>query len=220
MGLLIDLTGQSFDRWTVVDYSGSHKKRTYWSCICDCGNTGKIEAYSLKKERSRSCGCFGREKAIKDNTSHGQGKRGEESKEYRCWRHMKDRCYSPKDGQYHNYGARGITVCERWRKFENFFEDMGKCPEGLTIERVNNDGNYEPGNCKWATKEEQMNNTRRNRWVKHKGITKTLTQWARVLNMSESTLRARLKKDNWATERAFSIPVGEIRCRHLCPPPH
>ena len=138
---------------------------------------------------------------------HGHAKTGHRSREYFTWGQMIQRCHNPKDGQYHNYGARGIAVCERWRKFENFFEDMGKCPSGMSINRKDNDGNYEPDNCHWATLEEQSNNKRNNHWITYKGERKTVAQWARALNIPNSTLNQRLSTYLWPEERALSLPV-------------
>ena len=139
--------------------------------------------------------------------THGHAKTGHRSREYFTWGQMIQRCHNPKDGQYHNYGARGITVCERWRKFENFFEDMGKCPPGMSINRKDNDGDYEPENCHWATLEEQSNNRRTNRWITYNGERKTVAQWARALNIPNSTLNQRLSVYLWTEERALSLPV-------------
>ena len=113
---------------------------------------------------------------------------------YKCWIDMKSRCFNPKHADFHDYGARGITLCERWLLFENFFADMGEKPKGMSIDRKNNNGNYEPSNCKWATQEEQQNNRRDCVFVSHSGKTQTVAQWARELGVSQSGLRARLNR--------------------------
>ena len=113
---------------------------------------------------------------------------------YQCWHSMKSRCFNPNVKQYKNYGARGITVCDRWiESFENFLSDMGVKPKGLTLERINNDGNYEPSNCRWATKYEQTINRRGNRLIQYRGVTKTLTEWAHLCGVHDRTVFGRLR---------------------------
>lgn len=126
---------------------------------------------------------------------------------YRTWRSMIARCTQPSCEGYHKYGGRGISVCDRWRVFARFLEDMGLRPEGRTLDRINNDGNYEPGNCRWATVEEQCNNTRRSVRVTWRGETHTIGEWAKITGLHNDTIRDRLL--NGATpELALSKPVG------------
>jgi hypothetical protein len=115
---------------------------------------------------------------------------------------MKKRCTSPRDPAFHNYGGRGIRVCKRWLKFENFLADMGECPLGLELERKNNNGNYSPSNCRWATHKEQANNRRTNRWLTYRGLTLTVTQWAERLGLNPITVAVRLHR-GCSTERAL-----------------
>ena len=129
--------------------------------------------------------------------------------EYVVWAGIIQRCTDPGCGSYQRYGGRGITVCDRWRNsFENFLADMGPRP-GLeySIDRINNGGNYEPGNCRWATREEQRSNTRRNRVIEWNGVRRTLAQWERSLGMRRGTLQARLDQHHWSLERALTTPV-------------
>jgi hypothetical protein len=122
------------------------------------------------------------------------------------WQNMIRRCYEPNKKDYKNYGGRGIGVCSRWlESFENFYVDMGDCPEGMTLDRKNNDGNYCKENCRWATKIEQMNNKRSNVWKEYKGERKTVAQWARSLDIHEGTLRTRFRS-GWSVDRAFNTP--------------
>lgn len=129
--------------------------------------------------------------------------------EYYAWHNMKVRCLNPNDGRYKHYGARGIKICDRWlNSFDNFLSDMGPKPSaGHSIERIDVNGDYEPDNCKWATRNEQQNNTTQNRFIAYNGETLTLQQWSRRLGINHRTLHARLDKYGWLVERAFSTPV-------------
>lgn len=152
-----DLEGMRFDKLTVKAYAGRLRGSHAWSCICDCGNTviRQGKQLGLSRYESKSCGCVVKEKAKTARVSHGMTN----TKTFRAWSNMKNRTQNPNHPAYHRYGGRGVGVCERWLKsFSFFLEDMGECPEGLTLERINNSGNYEPGNCKWATWKEQAAN--------------------------------------------------------------
>lgn len=128
---------------------------------------------------------------------------------YQVWADMKQRCLNPKVPQYHNYGGRGITVCDRWlSSFENFLIDMGEKPAGKSIDRINNDGNYEPGNCRWATSKEQRDNQRTTHLIEIQGVTKPLRDWARDYGIHETTIHGRLRR-GWDIESAVKTPVSE-----------
>jgi hypothetical protein len=130
-----------------------------------------------------------------------------QTKENSIWRSMKDRCCNSNNKTFSYYGGRGIYVCERWRNsFENFFEDMGYCPEGLTLDRIDNDGPYSPDNCRWATLQEQGRNRRDNHWIEYNGESHTLVRWSEILNLSYSLLISRLNKHKWSVKRAFETP--------------
>lgn len=164
----VDLTGKRFGRlvarkvvYVDLHLHGKPFKRRAWDCLCDCGKSAPVQTQKLLSGHTTSCGCFNREKnnaaVSAANRRHG----GTGTAEYQAWLNMRKRCLDPNLPAYKNYGGRGITICERWESFENFLADMGMKPSPkLTLERKNNNGNYEPGNCKWATRKEQRANQR------------------------------------------------------------
>lgn len=204
MPSFIDLTGERFGRWTVIDRAGAEFA---WNCKCDCGTRKKVGAQSLRRGDSTSCGCFQREEFAKKRYRLTHGAAGiDRAPEYSVWSSMKDRCGNPKTKNFGDYGGRGIKVCERWLSFENFADDMGPRPEGHSIERRDNNGNYEPGNCFWATRLEQNRNTRRNRFLTHNDETKCITEWTALKGFKENTIRQRLFM-GWEVSRAIETPI-------------
>lgn len=164
MSRVIDLAGQTYGRLTVLSRS-PRSGRAYWNCICECGGSASVLGKSLRRGDTRSCGCIQKETIAKRNFRHGLG--AERSKEYRCWLHIKGRCLNPANAAFHNYGARGITVSVLWKNdFEVFLRDVGYAPSpDMTLERIDNDKGYEPGNVVWADRKTQNRNTRRNVFV-------------------------------------------------------
>jgi hypothetical protein len=156
----LELTGQRFGKWRVLGFSGIKNGHTYWTCRCDCGTHSSVEGTSLTQGTSGFClACAARFTADRLRT-HGM----RHSPEYAIWLTMKDRCSNPRNQDWKHYGGRGIRVCRRWlRSFSAFFRDMGKRPAGRSIDRRNNDGDYRPGNCRWATALTQSRNRRRRR---------------------------------------------------------
>jgi len=160
-----DLTAQKFGRLTAQWPSGIDRKQVIWLCSCACGSLSYPRSYALRTGTTKSCGCLQRERVrectSKRNTKHGNAFRGDETVEYRTWASMIQRCINPTVRGWKYYGGRGISVCSRWLKFENFLADMGVRPSALlSLDRINNDGNYEPSNCRWATRSEQRLNQR------------------------------------------------------------
>jgi len=203
--LKVDLTGQRFGRLTVLCKDDSDQQGRMWLCQCDCGNKKSVRVDHLKNGATTSCGCYSREVASKRNKTHGMTK----SPEYSAWKHMIARCERPSDNRFHCYGARGIKVCERWKGkdgFRNFIADMGLRPgPRYSIDRINNDGNYEPSNCKWSTRVEQANNKEKNIIIFYQGQNKTLSAWSRELGLKYKRTWERLKS-GWTVERAFTEP--------------
>ena len=200
--------GRKFNRLTIVDIKPAPKKdgRTIAVCKCDCGNNTEIRADLVVSGNNKSCGCLYSETRGQTNRIHGMWN----SRTYRIWCGMKNRCSATYTGQKaHLYSEKGIRVCQRWRdSFEAFIEDMGKAPAGFSIERIDGNLGYEPGNCRWATPKEQANNSTRNKRIELDGETRTIAQWADKLGMKSNTLVYRVRR-GWSPERALTTPVQE-----------
>ena len=177
----LNLKHQTFDRLTVVQrIQNNIGERTKWLCYCNCGNTSIISTSDLTTGHTRSCGCLCKERTSQAKTTHGMS----HSSEYYIWSSMKDRCLNKNNHAYPIYGGRGVTVCERWLKFENFYADMGDRPDGLTLDRRNNDAGYSPSNCRWATRIEQARNQR---------LRKTNKSGVKGVSMQDGKWRTRIK---------------------------
>jgi hypothetical protein len=196
MGDFVDLVGIKFGQLTVLGRTlNKSKGNTTWICKCSCGNESIVQGGALKRGAVVSCGCYHKQVI----TTHGM----EATPIYNAWAAMKSRCTNINNRFYKDYGGRGITFCERWNDFMNFYEDMGERPNGMSLERKDNAKGYEPSNCKWATKLEQRRNTRANIWLEYEGQKKVLTEWAEILNLSPETIRSRLR-GGWSAYDALS----------------
>ena len=202
---LVDRIGERYGRLLVTGRVPSNNAgKAVWRCVCDCGREVLIAGTVLGSPRgSRSCGCG-------HYVKHGfaGSEKIPRKVEYAAWNNIKNRCTNPTNPQFADYGGRGITVCERWaNSFEAFLEDVGLRPSpDLSIDRINNAGNYEPGNVRWATSDQQRRNTRASRPIEFLGKRQCLTDWAREVGMHKGTLLGRLK-DGWSVERTLTEPV-------------
>ena len=193
--------GKRFGKLVVIRFSHMVKTNSFWVCSCECGGEITTTINTLNKGKATSCGCV----RLMKITTHGLS----DTPEWRCWASMRYRCNNPSLKQYKNYGGRGIKVCERWNNsFERFLEDMGKRPSPKhSIDRIDNNGDYEPKNCRWATQKQQANNVRTNHVLEFKGESMTLTRWARKIELHPNTLLSRIRK-GWSVERALTTPVN------------
>jgi len=198
----IDLTGKRFGKLTVLSFNKKEKGHYYWNCICDCGTECVKDGDRLRRLETKSCGCYRASRV----TTHGK----HNSRIYRIWRDMKTRCSCPSAKAYERYGGRGINYIAEWEEFEPFYNWAinNGYKDGLTLDRIDYNGNYEPSNCKWSTMKEQSRNTSKNTLVTYKNETHCLAKWAEILNIKPSTLYGRLHM-GWSIEKAFETPIIE-----------
>ena len=199
-----NLSGVKFGRLTAV---ALHDERpsVYWTCRCDCGKDKSVRSDHLLQGRIQSCGCLALERLIARAVKHGDARTGKVTREHRCWQSMIRRCGDPFATDFGRYGGRGISVCDQWQRYEHFLSDMGRCPYGRTLDRIDNDGNYEPGNCRWATPKQQSRNRRSTVQITFNGETLCATEWAERVGIASSTIISRLRR-GWNHERALNQP--------------
>lgn len=209
MGKKLDLSGQQFGRLTVIKEAARHSNGSVrWLCKCTCGNEVIVSRHDLRDGSTQSCGCLQTESRHSSKT-HGE----RHTRLYNIWASMKQRCCSPSQRNYPYYGGRGIAVCEEWKNFLPFYEwaMANGYRDDLTIDRKNVNGNYEPSNCRWASIDEQRNNTRSNIILKHNGETHTMAEWSKILEISYGALQQRLGKLGWSVEKALTTPVRKAQ---------
>jgi hypothetical protein len=206
----LKLEGQRFGYLTVQTRSTSRPGKSRWTCLCVCGVTCTVIGSQLTSGKTRSCGCL-KLKKLQKPRKHGQAIRGKHTRTYKIWRGLFKRCYVKNFKYYNRYGGRGIEVDPRWFDFCVFYEAMGECPPGKTLERVNNNRNYWKGNCVWACRTTQARNTSKNRLVTYQGQTKCVAEWAALYDLSHSLVLQRLTRLNWSVERAITTPPRAIR---------
>jgi hypothetical protein len=198
-----EFEGVTFHRLRVNAVVPFGKKAFRLQCVCVCGKEVLAKAHELRSGERKSCGCWKREVLGEATRTHGRANSrvtGYADRTYGIWQAMRDRCNNSKRSDYHRYGGRGITCCERWERFENFLADMGEAPKGLTLDRINNDGAYAPENCRWASRKGQSHNSGACKWVTHEGATHNLSQWFTKLQLSPATYYARIRRGLSPTE--------------------
>lgn len=204
--MMEDLTGRVFTRWLVLGRAPDQNAATAWYCVCQCGTKRIVRTTPLRKEKTRSCGCYAAHASSVRSSTHGM----RATKEYKTWGQIKRRCRNPNEKSYASYGALGIDICEEWSSsFVAFFAAVGPAPTPKhSIDRIDNARGYEPGNVRWATSVEQSRNRRNNRWMEAFGERKLLVDWSRDPRcpVSQNTFEMRIRS-GWPLERAMTEPL-------------
>lgn len=209
------LIGQRFSKLTVAGFVEMKGSRSIWRCSCDCGGEVNCRGNNLKTGGSTNCGCVRRAKTVTRNTIHGMAKRKDRHTSYGCWAAMKTRCLNPLATGTHNYRGRGIKMCERWLSFESFYADMGPRPSlKHSIDRINQNGDYCPENCRWADRVTQNNNRRDNILVFWQNRKWTITELAAHAGMSRKLLSQRIRL-KWEVDRAITQPSNYFKTKNL-----
>jgi hypothetical protein len=212
MGILrVEMVGKKFGRMTVLGLAPKPKpsSQTVWRCRCDCGKEVIVLGSSLRSGRTKSCGCLRIDKLVARVKTHGATS-GQKTREYRAWRAMKTRCTCPSQRLWHRYGGRGIKISPEWEhSFEQFLSDMGNCPPGCSLDRIDNDGNYEKSNCKWSSHEEQCAHTSQTVLLTYNGKTQPAPVWAKELGF----------KNTWSIHRKINagLPIDKVFAPNIRP---
>jgi len=210
MSSVRDLKGQRFGRLVVLYETGERKcGQVVWHCRCDCGSEVDIRGGDLASGHTTSCGCYQRERTAEVHTTHGMARQREQHPVYWIWSAMLQRCENQDHKYYKDYGGRGITVCDEWHDSQAFIDWAlaNNWRKGLTLDRIDNNGNYEPDNCRWTTRKEQARNRRSNRLITFNDKTQTMAEWAEELNIPYHALKHRIGRYHWSIERALTEPA-------------
>lgn len=206
MGVFVDITGQVFNRLTVLSFDGRTKDRKLrWLCVCVCGNQARVAGRNLRSGNTKSCGCLMVETTRKRSTIHGAAADGKVSPTHRSWTDINQRCFNPKTDRWKDYGGRGITVCERWRDFVNFLADIGERPDGQSIERLDNDAGYFPENCVWADSKTQARNRRSTKFVTVCGKRRPIVAACEEYGLNHRHVWERRQQTSTMTEAFFDV---------------
>lgn len=210
---VIDMTGQHYGRYTVLEYIGQNKDhKAVWKCRCECGTIKNVSGKDLRSGNTKSCGCYNRDKAMQNpalwKPKHGLSKHPL----HQVWSDIKTRCYNKKDRSYKWYGARGIKLCDVWMDFKAFYEWSIKngYENGLTLDRINPNGNYSPDNCRWVGMKIQQNNRRNNKMLNINGVSKTMSEWADEYDVNYRLVKSRIRA-GWTPEKALSQRKQDIK---------
>lgn len=200
----IDITGNKYGRLSVLCClpHEKYKRPRIWKCVCECGNITFAPADALKDGTRKSCGCL--------YTKHGHAR--DNTRTYRIWSGMNDRCNNPRRPEFKHYGGRGITICPEWRDYLSFLRDMGEAPDGLELDRIDNEGSYCKENCRWSTRRQQLRNTRRSRIISANGKKMTVVEWSEETGISPVTISARLRR-GWEESAAIFTPLVPLELR-------
>lgn len=212
----VDITGVKNNYLTAVRRENNYKgtRDNYWVCKCDCGKLTIVRKYDFLHGKTKSCGCRSNEIKSASKFKHGDAKK--DTPLYYVWSSMRQRCNNSNHPAYKNYGSRGISVCKEWDDYSVFKEWAlaSGYKKGLSLDRIDNDGNYCPENCKWSTFIEQQNNRRCSFYITYNGITRTATEWSRIVNKSDTTIKERIKR-GWSVEDAlYKEPLRRKNCAH------
>lgn len=207
----LNLSGKRFLRLTVLERDFNDiNSRVRWICKCDCGKTISAFSSNLVMGYTKSCGCYGAQRRSESHTTHGGYNDPEKKTTLLSWKSMMSRCYYEGNNRYHLYGGRGIVVCDRWKQFENFWSDMGKRPEGMSLDRKDSNGSYNLQNCRWASHRQQQNNRRNNVLLEFRGESKTAPEWGRSVGLPEGLISSRIS-NGWSVERAITTPPRKTK---------
>ena len=209
----LSLLNQRFGRLVVIELDNNKKEKVMWKCKCDCGNITYVSTSNLRAGRIKSCGCLKLERLLERSTTHNQ----RHTYLYEVWKSLRQRCNNPKNSSYHNYGGRGIKVCDEWNNsFQAFYdwsysngysiENQKDEVHKLTLDRIDVNGNYEPSNCRWVDRKTQARNTRLCKLITYNGETRCLSEWCEILNLKYPTISNRFRY-GWTPERAFETPI-------------
>lgn len=213
MSAFKDLTGQKFERLTVLERVPNYRNRVAWRCICECGNETIVTSLDICSGNTKSCGCLQRERsseaAKRTNYIHGETR----TPLHNSWSAMLQRCNDPNYKWYKDYGNRGIKVCEEWLTFVNFrdWALSNGYQKGLTIERIDVNGNYTPDNCKWITNKEQQRNKRNNHFVEYCGRRVTIAELSEMTGIPYHRLYSRIQNSGWSVEKAVNTPLQNVK---------
>lgn len=204
-----DITGQKFGRLTAIRRAGKQGNHLLWEFRCDCGKTVIALGINVKSGKMKSCGCLRAEQGREQLSTHGLSN----TRLHEIWKSMRQRCNNPKNPSYPNYGGRGIAICPEWDDFKLFFDwaILHGYKDGLQIDRIDNDGDYCPENCRWADEKTQSNNRRSNTWLECRGERHTVAEWSDLTGIKQSTILVRMMKYGWSVEQALFTPVRGMK---------
>ncbi len=205
MGAYIDISGLRFGRLTAIErHEKTRDGKTTWWCICDCGTQRAFIGTLLRSGHTKSCGCFQVDETIRNHTTHGKS----HTYMHRLWTDIRNRCNNPRNKSYPFYGGRGIKVCERWEAdYSNFVADLGTPPPGMQIDRIDNDRDYGPDNCRWTTRAINCRNRRNNHIIEWNGQRRCIKEWSELTGISRLAISQRINKLNWPIEKALTTPA-------------